>query len=216
LRSTRQRRSPFSRRVASGAPQPRPAPSAILNRIARQRAPASTRLVEFGDNPSVRLGSVCEVLDVLEQAGCRFWVAGGWGVDALVGRETREHRDLDVAIDADDEALALETLRGLGYEVETDWRPVRVELGAAGSRWVDLHPVRFDGHGNGRQASLDGGFFEYPSGCFVTGRIAERAVPSLSVDQQLLFRTGYALRDVDRPDIELLTAWLHASDLLVA
>jgi polyisoprenoid-binding protein YceI len=41
------------------------------------------------------------VLDALHRVGCRFWVEGGWGVDALVGRQTRPHRDLDIDIDAD-------------------------------------------------------------------------------------------------------------------
>lgn len=133
-----------------------------------------------------------------------MWVAGGWGVDALVGEQTREHRDLDLAIDADDEAGALRTLAGLGYTIETDWRPVRVELAAAGARWVDLHPVRFDLDGNGLQADLDGGSFQYPRGCFVSGRISGRTVQCLSADQQRRFRVGYELRDVDRHDLSLL------------
>jgi lincosamide nucleotidyltransferase A/C/D/E len=148
--------------------------------------------------------AVLEVLSSLEHAGCRVWVAGGWGVDALVGAQTRAHRDVDLAIDADDEADALTALARLGYTIETDWRPTRVELVAAGSRWVDLHPVRFDAHGHARQADLDGGHFEYPSGCFVTGRIGGRLVGCLSVELQLRFRAGYELRDVDRHDLALL------------
>jgi len=34
------------------------------------------------------------VLDALGTAGIPTWVAGGWGVDALAGRQTRAHRDL--------------------------------------------------------------------------------------------------------------------------
>jgi hypothetical protein len=37
-----------------------------------------------------------EVLDAIRSAGCRFWLEGGWGVDALVGRQTRSLRDVDV------------------------------------------------------------------------------------------------------------------------
>jgi lincosamide nucleotidyltransferase A/C/D/E len=132
-------------------------------------------------------------------------VGGGrLGVDALVGVQTRAHRDVDLAIDADDEADALTVLGGLGYTIETDWRPTRVELVAAGSRWVDLHPVRFDAHGQGRQADLGGGHFEYPSGCFVSGRSGCSMVGCLSVELQLRFRAGYELRDVDRHDLALL------------
>jgi lincosamide nucleotidyltransferase A/C/D/E len=147
------------------------------------------------------------VLNVVSAlAGCRCWVAGGWGVDALVGEQTRDHRDLDLAIDARCQADVLTALEGLGYSIETDWRPARVELAAAGSRRVDLHPVRFGPDGVGRQADLDGGHFEYPAGCFTVGRIGGEPVPCLSADQQRRFRRGYALRDADRHDLALLAA----------
>lgn len=133
-----------------------------------------------------------------------MWIAGGWGVDALVGRQTRPHRDLDLALAADREAAALEALGDLGYTIVTDWRPVRVEVGADGQRWVDLHPVVFDEYGNGRQAGLDGTSFLYPRECFVTGRIDGEPVGCLSVAQQLEFHSGYEPRDVDIADIALL------------
>jgi lincosamide nucleotidyltransferase A/C/D/E len=50
----------------------------------------------------VRAESVLEVLSAL--SACRVWAAGGWGVDALVGHQTRDHRDLDLALDAAHEA----------------------------------------------------------------------------------------------------------------
>ena len=72
------------------------------------------------------------VLDGLAAAGCHAWIGGGWGVDALVGNQTRGHRDLDLAVDADHEAAALVVLGKLDYVIETDWRPVRVEVVAPG------------------------------------------------------------------------------------
>jgi hypothetical protein len=67
---------------------------------------------------------VIEVLDGLDRAGVRHWVGGGWGVVALTGRQTRAHRDLDLAVDAGDLPACLVVLTGLGYTAETDWRPV--------------------------------------------------------------------------------------------
>lgn len=145
-----------------------------------------------------------EVLSALEDARCRAWLAGGWGVDALATRQTREHRDLDLAIDAAEEPVTLSALARLGYAIETDWRPVRLELVATGSRWVDLHPVHFGPDGIGRQADLDGGCFEYPPECFVHGELAGRVVGCLSAAQQLKFRQGYELRDVDQHDLAIL------------
>ncbi|WP_324651120.1 nucleotidyltransferase domain-containing protein [Georgenia sp. H159] len=144
------------------------------------------------------------VLDALAEVGAQVWVGGGWGVDALVGRQTRPHRDLDLAIESTAEQAALRALARLGYAVQTDWRPVRVEVAAPGDRWVDLHPVVFDEAGNGVQAGLDGGVFTYPAACFVTGTIAGREVGCLSVQQQLRFHSGYQPRAVDLADLALL------------
>ena len=152
----------------------------------------------------MQLVEVRAVLASLRQAGCRFWVAGGWGVDALVGRKTRPHRDLDLAVDAEHEVAALGALGRLGYTVETDWRPVRVELVASGRGWVDLHPVAFDRSGHGRQADLSGGSFHYPPEAFTGGMIGTDVVPCISREQQVGFHRGYEPRAVDLHDLRLL------------
>src|SRR5215211_3963197 len=51
----------------------------------------------------------------------------------------------------------------MGYTVETDWRPNRVELCAAGRGRVDLHHLLVDQDGSARQAALDGGFHVFRS-----------------------------------------------------
>ena len=87
----------------------------------------------------VEFSEVERVLDVLDAAKIRYWVAGGWGVAALVGAQTRDHRDLDLAVDSDDLVTCLQCLATLGYRRETDWLPVRVEytaLGWAGSMCI--------------------------------------------------------------------------------
>ena len=144
------------------------------------------------------------VLDALAAAGCRSWVGGGWGVDALVGRQTRAHRDLDLALDADGLDAGLKALARLGYSVETDWLPVRVEVYCPGHGWVDIHPVVFDDTGAGVQSGFDGEVFDYPPACFTEGRIGDRLVPCLSVEWQLQFHKGYELRPVDHHDLALL------------
>ena len=121
-----------------------------------------------------------EVRRVVAELTCvdvQVWVGGGWGVDALVGRQTRVHRDLDLAVDARHEAAAFSVLASLGYDVETDWRPVRVEFVAHGRGWVDVHPVEFDLDGRGRQADTDGGFFDYPPDAFTEGMIEGVRLP---------------------------------------
>ena len=132
------------------------------------------------------------------------WLGGGWGVDALVGRQTREHRDLDLAFDAGDEEIALEVLVSLGYRLEADWRPVRFELWAPPSRSVDMHPVVLAEDGSGVQAGPDGTTFCYPSDAFTTGVVAGRVTRCISVDLQLRFHSGYDLREIGWADLEQL------------
>ena len=41
---------------------------------------------------------VVELYGALERLGIRIWIDGGWGVDALLGKQSRAHQDLDIAI----------------------------------------------------------------------------------------------------------------------
>lgn len=134
----------------------------------------------------------------------RLWIAGGWGVDALVGRQTREHRDLDLLVDADWLKECLHLLSARGYAVETDWLPVRVELVAARRGWVDVHPVRLSADGSGVQAGLDGTQFHYPADAFTSGSLAGHAVPCLTGAHQRLLHTGYEARPQDVHDLKML------------
>jgi lincosamide nucleotidyltransferase A/C/D/E len=154
----------------------------------------------------MRAEDVIAAVDALDGAGVRCWIGGGWGVVALAGRQTREHRDLDLAVDAEDLPACLAVLSDLGYVAETDWLPVRIELAAAGGRWVDVHPVRFAEDGCGRQAGLDGAYFDYPPCSFTSGSIARRRVNCLSAEQQRQFRAGYELRPQDIHDLAELDA----------
>jgi lincosamide nucleotidyltransferase A/C/D/E len=152
------------------------------------------------------LGEVLLVLAALEQAGCRYWLEGGWGVDALAGRQTREHRDLDVDVDDRDEFLALDVLALLGYVVETDWRPNRVELARAGQGRVDLHPIEVHADGSALQPGLEGQMYRFPAQFFTTGSLGGRSVPCFSLEAQRRFHTGYPLRPVDEQDLRVLGA----------
>jgi len=80
---------------------------------------------------AVEADQVIALLRVLTDRRLRAWVGGGWAVDAIVGRQSRPHRDLDLAIDADQLDLVLAVLADLGFALTIDWLPVRAELTAA-------------------------------------------------------------------------------------
>lgn len=56
------------------------------------------------------------VLDALESVGVSVRLDGGWGVDALLARQTRPHDDLDAVIDRRDLARAQSALARLGFQ----------------------------------------------------------------------------------------------------
>ncbi|MBE1497367.1 lincosamide nucleotidyltransferase A/C/D/E [Amycolatopsis lexingtonensis] len=87
------------------------------------------------------------VLRVLEAvAPNAVWLAGGWGIDALLGRQTREHGDLDLLHRAKQEPAVLRALEALGYR-ET----------------LDLHPLLFAEDGTATQkADTEGATFPTP------------------------------------------------------
>ncbi|MFD5827637.1 nucleotidyltransferase domain-containing protein [Lentzea sp. NPDC060358] len=152
-----------------------------------------------------------DVLEILAAlAGTDVWVGGGWGVDALVGRQTRPHGDLDLMHREEQEPRVLAVLGALGFAETLSWRPVRFVVTGPGGREVDLHPLRFAADGSAEQSSpTPGAPFRYPASCFVTGTILGSRVPCLSREQQLFFHQGYQPRDRDLHDLALLDA-VHA------
>jgi lincosamide nucleotidyltransferase A/C/D/E len=152
----------------------------------------------------VRPEDAAEIVGRLEAASAIVWVGGGWGVDALVGRQTRPHGDLDVAVDAAALPAVLELLTRLGFVATEDWLPVRIEVAHPDGRRVDLHPVTLAADGSGTQPDLNGAVFIYPAGCTTTGHIGGRTVTCLTAAQQLAFRQGFTWRDVDHHDAALL------------
>nr|BFD86919.1 aminoglycoside nucleotidyltransferase [Streptomyces sp. Xyl84] len=148
---------------------------------------------------------VLSILGVLRNAGLDFWVGGGWGIDALVGRQTRQHRDLDLMHRSSQEPDLMAVLRGAGFAGTLDWRPMRFVITGPRGREIDLHPLVFAADGSAVQASPDPEHpFVYPAACFVTGTISATTVPCLSPEQQVYFHQGCEPADHDRHDMAQL------------
>lgn len=80
---------------------------------------------------------VVGLLDWLDAAGLRGWLGGGWGVDALVGRVTRPHQDVDLVVTEGQLGDVLALLGADGYAVAEDWLPVRAAVPSAPPRRAD-------------------------------------------------------------------------------
>jgi lincosamide nucleotidyltransferase A/C/D/E len=149
---------------------------------------------------------VIAVLHALDVAGIRAGITGGWGIDALLRRQTRPHRDLDLGVPAESVDAAIEALGEIGYALVLDERPARLELhGARGQ--VDLHPIAWDDAGHGVQTGFDGRVFEYPPGSLdAVGEISNLAVRCGTPELQWAFHQGYTPGEHDLRDMAALAA----------
>jgi lincosamide nucleotidyltransferase A/C/D/E len=145
-------------------------------------------------------GRVLELLAVLRSNGVEATLDGGWGVDALLGRETRAHEDLDLVVALGDVPRIEAALRPLGFARHEDQLPVRCVLRRGGEQ-LDLHTVSFDAAGGGVQPQPGGGSFRYPPEGFVTGRVGDAAVPCVSASVQILCHQGYVPTAKDAQDV---------------
>lgn len=146
---------------------------------------------------------VDEVMTMLGQAGVSAWVDGGWGVDALLGEQSRDHDDLDLVVPAESVALIRELLQRGGFVVERDWLPTALAMRHGDGRAVDLHPVEPSAEGGGDQIQLDG-VKRWHYGPPVVGHIGDHPVLCCSPQCQLAAHIGYAPDEHDRADMARL------------
>jgi lincosamide nucleotidyltransferase A/C/D/E len=57
------------------------------------------------------------IIGLLEAGGIDVWLDGGWGVDALLEHQTREHDDLDIVVELEHASRVIELLDSLGYSL---------------------------------------------------------------------------------------------------
>lgn len=151
----------------------------------------------------MQANDVLTLLSALDGLGVHYWLDGGWGVDCLLGEETRPHSDLDVVVHRQDLDRVTEHLSAHGYLVIRDWLPTSIAFRDKSGREVDLHPVDPTPDGGGDQVLPDeDGTWHY--GPPVDGTILGRLIRCASAQDQVLMHTGYAPRAVDVEDVRRL------------
>ena len=86
---------------------------------------------------------VIELLKTIKSIDVEFLIGGGWGVDALIGKQTRPHSDIDIYIEKRNAEAVTALLSAIGYgETETNFTTQDHTVWEdTGGRVVDLHLV---------------------------------------------------------------------------
>jgi lincosamide nucleotidyltransferase A/C/D/E len=150
--------------------------------------------------------TVVAVVELLEARGIDVWLDGGWGVDALLGYQDREHDDLDLVAGLRHSGAIIEALGKAGYELVDGAPPYSFVLVDAIGRQIDVHPVAFDEtRGGGVYLMRTGKEWVYPAEGFAgRGIVGGRQVSCLTPEVQVLVHAGYSLGEKDFRELGLL------------
>ncbi len=141
---------------------------------------------------------VLAFLDLVDQNGIDVVVDGGWGVDALLGWQSRTHRDLDIAVEHRHVPRLRHVLQDRGYSdvPREDTHTYNFVLGDSEGHLIDIHSYEFDDQGN-----LHIGI-PYPFDSLTgTGTIKGRLVRCITPARMVEFHAAYEGDEDDYQDV---------------
>lgn len=161
---------------------------------------------------------VIRIYQRLANEGIRIWLTGGWGIDALLGEQTRPHKDLDALLLLDDVVRMCAILGQDGYRLKELWSENQSVVDGKGivvatafvlqdaeGREFDAHALRLNDRGNGIPAwKVDERFIFTQEDLAGEGRIAGYPVRCITAQMQVTCHLGYELPDNQLLDLEML------------
>jgi lincosamide nucleotidyltransferase A/C/D/E len=161
---------------------------------------------------------VIKIYRRLSEHGIQIWLTGGWGIDALLGEQTRPHKDLDVVMLLDDVARMCALLARDGYDLAYLWPENRQAVDKQGTetatafvlqdaQWqeIDIHALVLDEQGNGIPAWAEAeGFIFKKEDLAGQGTVAAFKVQCLTPQMQVLCHRGYEVPEKQLQDLERL------------
>jgi lincosamide nucleotidyltransferase A/C/D/E len=146
---------------------------------------------------------VVEFVRLMEENGIDVHLDGGWGVDALLGLQTRSHEDLDIAVQHKDVPALRGLLEARGYResLSPDAKDCNFVLSDSQGRKIDVHSYTFDPQGSHVYG------IAYPIASLTgTGMIHGHPVKCISAEWAVKFHTQYEPDETDFQDVQALCA----------
>lgn len=160
-----------------------------------------------GDDKMVNITDVKQILQFAIDAEIKVFLDGGWGVDALLGYQSRAHNDIDIFVEKNDYQNFIEIMKANGfYEIKMEYTTLNHTVWEdLKNRIIDLHCFEY----------TDEGEILYDGDCFPVetfsgkGRIEEIEVSCIEPYSQVMFHLGYEFDENDAHDVKLLCETLH-------
>ncbi len=159
------------------------------------------------------LKAVLDFYKGVKNLGITTWLDGGQGVDALLGKQTREHGDLDIAVQTKDLAKLRTLLEEKGFKnVPRDntqaWNFV---LGNNEGHEIDFHVITLDQNGDGIYGPPDNNE-KYPASALTgKGQLMGIPVRCIFAEDAVKFHTGYEHDENDYHDVKSLCVKFNIS-----
>lgn len=167
------------------------------------------------DNKMINADDALAIYNLLAAQEIQIWLSGGWGIDALLGEQTRPHKDLDVIMLLDDVHPLFNLLADHGYRLKELWSenlwainsdqnkvPTAFVLHDSAGRELDAHAMRIDDAGSGIPSWAEAENFIFSKyDLSAEGIIAGSYVNCISPEMQMRAHLGYALPKYQRQDL---------------
>ncbi len=153
------------------------------------------------DDPEMTANDTISIVQLFNRHHINFYIDGGWGVDALLGKQTRTHADLDIAVQHKDVAQIQSLLEARGYKIvpREDTSDYNFVLGDNQGHQIDIHSYTFDLAGN----NVYGVAYPFDS-LTGTGSVNEHPVKCISPEWMVKFHCGYKFDENDYYDVKAL------------
>ena len=155
----------------------------------------------------VNITDVRQILQFAIDAEIKVFLDGGWGVDALLGHQSRSHNDIDIFVEKKDYQNFIEIIQANGfYEIKMEYTTLNHTVWEdAKNRIIDLHCFEYTGKGE----------ILYEGDCFPLeifsgkGKIEEIEVSCIEPYSQVMFHLGYEFDENDVHDVRFLCETFH-------
>ena len=162
---------------------------------------SETNMINPENRTIMTSNDVVELLQLLDQHSIEVYVDGGWGIDALLGKQTRDHFDLDIALPHKYVPKVRELLEARSYKdvPRDDTRDCNFVLRDDKGHEVDVHSYTFDENGK----NIFGVAYE-PHHLIGIGTINGYTVKCIPADVMVEFHSGYELDENDFHDVKAI------------